>query len=107
MQKNAEVIKMRASGMKYREISDKLGISIHTVRFHCVKSRRANCISRIAEHRIRIKRKAVDFSGGKCLKCGYDTCIECLTFHHLDPEQKDDKIASGDTKSWNVSRSSF
>lgn len=98
MQTNAKVLDLRALGLKYHEISDRLGISIHTVRFHCVESRRINCINRISEHRIKIKRKAVDFSGGRCLKC--NACIECLTFHHLDPKQKETKIGSGNTRSW-------
>lgn len=32
--------------------------------------------------------------GGKCIKCGYDTCIKALEFHHLDPTQKDFTISN-------------
>lgn len=31
---------------------------------------------------------AVNFYGGKCVKCGYDRCIGSLTFHHRDPKTK-------------------
>jgi len=36
-----------------------------------------------------IKEKSVEYLGGKCSKCGYDSCIEALEFHHLDPEIKE------------------
>lgn len=32
--------------------------------------------------------------GGKCQRCGYDTCIKALEFHHLDPSQKDFTISN-------------
>lgn len=32
--------------------------------------------------------------GGKCERCGYDTCIKALEFHHLDPSQKDFTISN-------------
>lgn len=36
-----------------------------------------------------VKRKQVEYKGGKCVVCGYDKCIEALDFHHVDPEEKD------------------
>jgi len=36
-----------------------------------------------------IKEKSVEYLGGKCVKCGYDKCIEALEFHHLNPEAKE------------------
>ena len=33
--------------------------------------------------------------GGKCARCGYDTCIKALEFHHLDPTQKEFTISNG------------
>lgn len=95
-----EIIKLREKGLTQKSIASALAISFACVRYHCSPQRRANLVSNISEHRIRIKRKAVDFSGGKCLKCNYDTCIECLTFHHLDPEQKEFRFGSGNIKSW-------
>ena len=32
--------------------------------------------------------------GGKCERCGYNTCIKALEFHHLDPSQKDFTISN-------------
>lgn len=40
------------------------------------------------ETRRQIKKKAVEFKGGKCEICGYDRCLAALTFHHLDPSKK-------------------
>ena len=31
---------------------------------------------------------AVNFYGGKCIRCGYDKCIGSLTFHHRDKKTK-------------------
>lgn len=35
------------------------------------------------------KLKAVEYKGGKCIKCGYDKCINALEFHHINPLEKD------------------
>lgn len=35
-----------------------------------------------------LKREIVEFSGGKCVRCGYDKCIGALQFHHRDPSTK-------------------
>jgi DNA replicative helicase MCM subunit Mcm2 (Cdc46/Mcm family) len=56
---------------------------------------------RIAEQRRKLKRRAIEYKGGKCVRCGYDKCPGALTFHHLDPNQKDFGISSqGITRSF-------
>src|SRR4051812_13204520 len=35
-----------------------------------------------------IKQKAVDYLGGKCIRCGYDKCLRALGFHHRYREEK-------------------
>ena len=35
------------------------------------------------------KQRLVDFFGGKCRCCGYDTCLAALEFHHKNPENKE------------------
>lgn len=48
-----------------------------------------------------LKKKAVEYKGGKCEICGYNTCIDALEFHHLNPEEKDFGIGGdGSTKSF-------
>ena len=41
-----------------------------------------------------IKKRLVEYKGGKCECCGYDKCIQALQFHHLDPNQKDFSISA-------------
>ena len=50
-------------------------------------------------YRREVKRKLIEYKGGKCQICGYNRCQEALEFHHLDPSQKDFTI-SGGTKSF-------
>jgi 5-methylcytosine-specific restriction endonuclease McrA len=51
--------------------------------------------------RSELKRKAVDFLGGKCQVCGYNRCLAALTFHHLDPEKKNFGVSEvGNRISW-------
>jgi hypothetical protein len=36
-----------------------------------------------------LRRKALDFLGGKCSVCGYYKCYSALDFHHKEPELKE------------------
>lgn len=47
----------------------------------------------VRNYRKSIKEKLVSYKGGKCVICGYDTCIEALDFHHTNPEEKEFNIA--------------
>ena len=38
---------------------------------------------------ISLKLKAIEYKGGKCIKCGYDKCYSALAFHHRDPNKKE------------------
>lgn len=53
----------------------------------CKKCHTAYCVDRQRE----LKRKAVEYKGGRCSKCGYDRCVGSLQFHHCDPSIKDPK----------------
>lgn len=46
----------------------------------------------------RFKQQCVDYKGGKCCKCGYNSCLAALEFHHLNPEGKDFNISAVPTK---------
>lgn len=50
--------------------------------------------------RIKLKQKAIDYKGGKCILCGYNKCAASLDFHHIIPNEKDFSISSGFTRSW-------
>ncbi len=39
------------------------------------------------------KLRALEYLGGKCVRCGYDDCVRALDFHHIDPSKKDFTIA--------------
>lgn len=50
---------------------------------------------------LKLKRKAIDYLGGKCIMCGYDKCTAVLEFHHRIPEDKSFTISTNLNKSWN------
>lgn len=67
------------------------------------KSRNQLSSQRVTEWRRRIKQRAIDYKGGKCLLCGYNKCNASLDFHHIDPKEKDFAIGSdGNTRGWDV-----
>ena len=44
---------------------------------------------------------ARNYKGGKCAVCGYDKCQRALSFHHVNPKEKDFDLSSrGLTRSW-------
>jgi hypothetical protein len=45
-----------------------------------------------------LKEKALTYKGGRCSKCSYNKCKRALSFHHVDPSQKDFNI--GTLRSW-------
>jgi hypothetical protein len=47
----------------------------------------------VTKYRQDLKRKLVEYKGGKCELCGYNRCIAALEFHHQDPNEKDFGIA--------------
>lgn len=50
--------------------------------------------------RLRRKKEAVAYLGGKCVKCAYNKCVGALHFHHKNPEQKEFGIGKWITFSW-------
>lgn len=55
----------------------------------------------VVNWRKRKKSQLVDYKGGKCIICEYNDCIEALSFHHLNPLEKDFTIGG---KSWSFER---
>jgi hypothetical protein len=45
------------------------------------------------ERQRRLKQQAVEYKGGRCVKCGYCRYVGALEFHHLDPSGKDVTIS--------------
>ncbi len=55
----------------------------------------------VSIRRKKLRMKAIEYAGGKCQKCGYNKCINALTFHHINPKEKEFGIsARGLTRSW-------
>lgn len=51
------------------------------------RSRCNTCNTNI--RRYRIKKKAVEYKGGECIKCKWKGDISAFDFHHKDPSKKD------------------
>lgn len=56
-------------------------------------------VKNVAKRRKKVRDDAIAFLGGKCERCGYDTCSRALCFHHRNPEEKEFNI-SNVGKSW-------
>lgn len=66
-------------------------------RYRCKKC----AVIAVQKKRERLKINAIEYKGGKCIKCGYNKSNRALTFHHLDPNEKDFGIShKGYTRSW-------
>ncbi len=52
----------------------------------------------VKDYRKRIKLKAVDYLGGKCILCNYKKSIRALSFHHINPSEKEFSISSSHVK---------
>jgi predicted HNH restriction endonuclease len=45
-----------------------------------------------------LRKRAVEYLGGKCRLCDYDKCLAAFDFHHTDPMTKDFTIS--EATSW-------
>lgn len=93
-----------------RKVATILGISRDSVIYHkkdTIKTiltdeeLRNNRVKSVVEWRVRTKQKLVEYKGGECCRCGYKKETKALTFHHLDPKEKDFNISG---KSWSFER---
>lgn len=60
-----------------------------TIKGQTSEERKISVSKNVISWRKKIKKKLVDYKGGKCVKCSYDKSIRALQFHHLDPTEKD------------------
>lgn len=47
-----------------------------------------------------LKRRMVEYKGGRCELCGYDRSLRALDFHHVEPSKKRFNIAGSHLRSW-------
>ena len=53
-------------------------------------------VANVAHFRVRRRRLLVDMFGGRCVRCGYDTCQNALVFHHRVPATKKFALSRAD-----------
>ena len=51
-------------------------------------------------HRFALKAACIRYKGGGCLLCGYSRCHRALSFHHLDPTQKEFGVGGAHCRAW-------
>jgi len=54
------------------------------------------------KRRFDLKKKCIEYKGGKCNRCGFDKCSRALTFHHIDQDKKEFGISGSHCQSWEV-----
>jgi len=63
--------------------------------------RRKYLIAAVYKRRKKIRQMAIEHKGGQCQRCGYNSCVEALEFHHINSSGKDFSISEkGYTRSW-------
>lgn len=66
------------------------------------KAKRPRRTSQALDRKSRVKRKCVEYLGGRCYRCGYDKCIKALTFHHRDANAKIFTVSQMLDRSWGI-----
>lgn len=98
-----KILKLRKEGKSYREIEKILGCSRSLVSYYCSKGQKQKNNKRSRDRRISLKKRCLEYKGGKCIKCGYNSCDDALEFHHRIPEHKDFEIGSKSfSYKWNI-----
>jgi len=54
----------------------------------------------VSNRRFILKEKSLEYKGGECERCGYCKSKRALTFHHIDPSQKEFGISGNHSRSW-------
>ena len=67
--------------------------------------RAAYMVQAVRKRRIKLRRMAREYKGGKCEICGYFKCQRALSFHHINPKEKSFGVSEkGLTRSWDIIR---
>lgn len=65
--------------------------------------RAAYMVEAVKKRRIKLRKMARDYKGGRCEICEYNKCDRALSFHHINPEQKSFGLSDkGLTRSWDI-----
>src|SRR4051812_34282916 len=68
------------------EVEPPLNHGNRIAKIYC--SRSCGLMAATARKRFLYKKRAVEYLGGACKRCGYSKCSNALSFHHRDPSQK-------------------
>lgn len=66
----------------------------------CEDERRRRQYNKVKNRIRKLKELSVEYLGGKCVVCGYNTCIWALDCHHKDPETKSFSVSKYHSRSW-------
>lgn len=76
-------------------------ITTKSRKFQTKEERKKSVSVGVVNWRRRTKEKLVEYKGGKCIKCGYNKCVDALEFHHKNPNEKEFGISTkGITRSF-------
>jgi hypothetical protein len=84
------------SGESIRGLSRKYSYSTYILSKYIKQRERKRNFTKseyVTNWRRRTKIKLVEYKGGKCIKCGYNTSLRALEFHHINSNEKDFQIS--------------
>lgn len=58
------------------------------------EERKIAAVIAVNKRRRKVKQMAVEYKGGACQKCGYNSCVDALDFHHINESEKEFGIAN-------------
>ncbi len=65
--------------------------------------RAAYMVQAVKKRRIKLRKMAREYKGGKCEICSYEKCDRALSFHHINPKTKSFGLSDkGLTRSWSA-----
>ena len=79
----------KKEGLTHKEIAAILNCSSSTVSYYCNEGYKNLHAKRCYDRKKQRKINAINYKGGKCIKCGYSKSSNALQFHHRNPEEKD------------------
>lgn len=113
--------KLCNAGASQRQIAAELGKSQTSIRYWlekyglkssgvctwCGEAAKQSCCAACSNQKyiqrwIRLKKKAIEYLGGKCSRCGYQKFYGALEFHHRDPASKEMQWSQLKKRCWDV-----
>jgi hypothetical protein len=57
---------------------------------------------KVSLHKTEMRKKAIAYAGGSCIRCGYNKYVGALEFHHRDPSEKEQTISRLVCRKWEI-----